>query len=134
MLLRIDPAAPEPLFQQLVNAVKHAVATGRLTRGDRLPSVRDLAHDLVVNPNTVARAYQVLDAEGVTVSRRGAGTFIAEPRAVLRTAEGLRRCRAALDTVLTDAVHLGLDEAQVRRVFEDALATLVFPVTAKEDA
>lgn len=134
MILRIDPANPEPLFQQLVQAVKHAVATGRLAAGDRLPSVRDLAKDLVVNPNTVARAYQVLDAEGVTLSRRGAGTFVAEPRAVLRTEEGRRRYRTALDTVLTDALHLGLTEKEIRRGFEQALARLVFPDGGKEDA
>ena len=67
--LRVDPASGEPLFAQIVAAVKQAVATGRLGAGDRLPSVRELARELVINPNTIAKAYQALDAEGITLYR-----------------------------------------------------------------
>ncbi|MCE9634933.1 MAG: GntR family transcriptional regulator [Planctomycetes bacterium] len=118
---RVDPSSAEPLFAQIVSGVKHAVATGRLAPGDRLPSVRELARELVINPNTIAKAYEALEAEGITLSRHGAGTFIAERRAVLSGDEQRRRIREALTALLTDAVHLGLRESDVRREFDAAL-------------
>lgn len=134
MITRLDPTSPEPLFQQLVNSVKSAVATGRMRPGDKLPSVRELAKDLVVNPNTVARAFQVLDADGVTYSRRGSGTFVAEPRPTLRKDEGVRRTRSSLDALLAEAVHMGLSEDDVRATFESALGEMRFPETGGDAA
>ena len=128
MILSLDPHDPEPLFQQIVAGVKHAVATGALQPGDRIPPVRELARDLTVNPNTIARAYQMLEAEGVTVSRRGAGTFVAAQGPVTPAVERRKRLRAALDPVLADAVHMGFTEDDVRRVFDEALAHFVFRV------
>ena len=124
--LRIDPTRPEPLFQQLVDAVKDGVARGRLSAGDRLPSVRDLAKELVINPNTIAKAYRVLEAEGVTYSRRGAGTFIAERRVVMTGVERLRRFREALEPLLADAANLGLTEEELRHTFDEALRSFRF--------
>ena len=118
---RVDPADSEPLFLQIVNSVKRAVATNRLRAGDRLPSVRELAKELVINPNTIAKAYQVLEAEGVTHSRRGAGTFVAERRVVLKADERRRRFAKALETSLADAVHLGLSPAEIRKIIDVAL-------------
>lgn len=126
MALRVDPSQPEPLFQQLVHAVKHDVATGALRPGDRLPSVRDLSKELVLNPNTVAKAYQALEAEGVTLSRRGAGTFVAERSQVLKGAERKRRFREAVEAALADAVHLGLSAEEVRSAFEAAVKRFRF--------
>jgi len=118
---RVDPGSSEPLFQQIVNRVKQAVATGALMPGDRIPSVRELAKELVINPNTIARAFRDLEAEGVTVSRRGSGTFVAERRVVLTDKERRRRLREALEAALRDAVNLGLTEAEARAIFESAL-------------
>ncbi len=126
LLLRIDPSSPEPLFAQLVAGVKHAVATGRLVPGDRLPSVRDLARELVINPNTIAHAYRALESEGVTVSRQGSGTFVADRRIVVRRDEQKRRLREALDVALADAVHLGLTETDVREEFERSVGRFRF--------
>jgi GntR family transcriptional regulator len=123
---RVDPTDTEPLFLQIVNAVKRGVAVGRLEPGERLPSVRELARELVINPNTIARAYQVLEAEGVTLSRRGAGTFVAERKVVVRSDERRRRFKAALETVLADAVHLGLTAEEVRKAFAAALKRFRF--------
>lgn len=123
---RVDPASAEPLFAQIVASVKQAVATGRLAPGEKLPSVRDLARELVINPNTIAKAYDTLEAQGVTRSRHGAGTFVAETRAVVAADEQRRRLREGLASLLTDAVHLGLAEADVRREFESALERFRF--------
>ncbi|MFI5402373.1 MAG: GntR family transcriptional regulator [Planctomycetota bacterium] len=119
--LRVDPSGGEPVFQQIVDHVKREIATGRLKPEDRLPSVRDLAKELVINPNTIARAYQVLEAEGVTYSRRGTGTFIAERKAVMKGDERRRRFREAIEMALADAFHLGVSEEEARRAFEAAM-------------
>jgi len=123
---KVDPQSSEPLFQQIVNRVKQAVAVGRLKPGDRLPSVRELAKELVINPNTIARAFRELEGEGVTLSRRGSGTFVAERKVVLKAEERRRRLREALEAALRDAVNLGLDEQEVRKVFDAALAKYRF--------
>jgi len=131
-ILRVDPSSPEPLFAQLVAAVKRAVATGRLRAGDKLPSVRELAAELTINPNTIAKAYQALEAEGVTVSRHGSGTFVADRRITVRRPEQKRRLREGLDSVLSDAVHLGLSEDDVREEFDDAMKRVRFRPDAEE--
>jgi len=121
MVIRIDPTSRAPLFQQIVDSVKRDVGTGRLSPGDRLPSVRDLAKGLVINPNTIAKAYQALEAEGVTISRRGSGTFIAERRLRVDEGERHRRLAASLDALLAEASHLGLTEEEVREGFEKGI-------------
>jgi GntR family transcriptional regulator len=132
LVLRVDPASPEPLFAQLVAAVKRAVATGKLRAGDKLPSVRELAAELTINPNTIAKAYQALEAEGVTVSRHGSGTFVADRRITVRRPEQKRRLREGLDALLADAVHLGLSEDDVRAEFDDATKRVRFRPDAEE--
>ncbi len=132
VIWRVDPPDGEPVFAQIVHSVKRAVATGRLKIGDRLPSVRELARELVINPNTIAKAFRALEAEGVTVSRRGAGTFVAERRVVVRADERRRRFRAALESVLADAVHLGLSEPEVRKLFDAALKRFRFDEGKRE--
>ena len=121
MIIRIDPSDSRPLFSQIVTSVKRAVGTGTLQPGDRLPSVRELAKELVINPNTIVHAYQVLEAEGVTVSRRGSGTFVAERKQRLHDEERMRRIEAALDALLSEAAHLGFTEQEIREAFEEAV-------------
>lgn len=122
----VDPTRGEPLFAQLVDAVKKAVATGALRPGDRLPSVRELAEELVVNPNTIAKAFRQLEADGVTVSRAGTGTFVAERRPTLSREERRRRLLEALEGALADAVHWGTTRAEAARAFDDVVARLRF--------
>lgn len=119
--LRVDPSLGDPVFRQIVDHVKREIATGRMKPDDRLPSVRDLAKELVINPNTIARAYQALEAEGVTYSRRGAGTFIAATKPSATAAERRRRFKDAIEAALADAFHLGLSEEEARRGFDAAM-------------
>ena len=125
-IFQVDPSNAEPLFQQIVASVRRSVAKGLLRSGERLPSVRELAKELVINPNTIAKAYQVLETEGVTLSRRGAGTFVAERRVVVKSDERRRRFRTALEETLADAVHLGLKASEVRGAFEAAIKRFRF--------
>ena len=76
MLVSIDPADPRPIYVQIMDEVRRALVVGTLEEGDSLPSVRQLAIDLRINPNTVAQAYRELERDGVVHVKRGQGTFV----------------------------------------------------------
>src|SRR3954451_9223091 len=107
-MFAIDPRDPTPLYAQLERAIRLAIATGRLGAGARLPTVRQLAVDLRVNANTVAKVYGELERAGVLETRRGVGTFVREvgDGAVPRD-ERLRQLAALADRYLADAAALG---------------------------
>jgi GntR family transcriptional regulator len=113
MEFRIDPSARLPIYRQLGNQIREAVARGRLRRGDQLPSVRELSRTLVVNPNTVARVYTELEREGVLHTRQGLGVFVAEPKAELTKRARTERLQELLDRLLTEAVYLGFSAEEV---------------------
>ena len=111
--IRIALGSPTPIYWQIVEQVTRAVADGALKPGDQLPSVRALAERLVINPNTVARAYKDLEREGVVESMRGKGLYIAEKRQVFSEEERQRRFDQALDLFLHEVRVLGLDRERV---------------------
>lgn len=113
MQFRIDPSSRLPIYRQLGNQIREAVARGRLRAGDQLPSVRDLSRTLVVNPNTVARVYTELEREGVLHTRQGLGAFVAEPRADLTKRARKEKLQELLDHFLTEAVYLGFSAEEV---------------------
>ena len=122
MFLRLDPASPEPAFEQIAFGVKSAVAAGALVPGVKLPSVRELAKELVINPNTVARAYAELEAQGVIVRRQGSGCFVSSGACVLSERERDRRLGALLERLVIEAFHLGFSPADVRAALDARLA------------
>ena len=113
MIFTVDTLSRLPIYQQLAQQVREAIARGDLHPGDRLPSVRQLARDLVVNANTIARAFMELEHEGILVSRPGLGIFVAVPRRELAKAARDRRLVELLDHWLTEAVHLGFSAEEV---------------------
>jgi GntR family transcriptional regulator len=113
MEFRIDPTNRLPIYRQLGNQIREAVARGRLRPGEQLPSVRDLSRTLVVNPNTVARVYTELEREGVLHTRQGLGVFVAEPKAELTKRVRKQRLDELLDRFLTEAVYLGFTAEEV---------------------
>lgn len=113
MEFRIDPTSRLPIYRQLGDQVREAVARGRLRPGEQLPSVRDLSRTLVVNPNTVARVYTELEREGVLHTRQGLGVFVAEPKAELTKRARQARLEELLDRLLTEAVYLGFSAEEV---------------------
>ena len=123
-VLRIDPHSSEPVFAQLVFQVKRAVALGELVDGDRLPSVRELARELSINPNTVVRAYDALERDGVIVRRQGAGCFVSGRPTTLNGRERRRRLADLASRLATEAFHLGFEAADVRSQLDDALGRL----------
>jgi GntR family transcriptional regulator len=113
MSFHIDTASRLPIYQQLAQQVRAAIARGELQPDAGLPSVRQLSRELVVNPNTVARAYTELEREGLLVSRPGRGIYVARPRNDLTRAARDRRLTEQLDRWLTEAVHLGYSADEV---------------------
>ena len=118
MILRIDPQSPDPIFEQVAFQVKTAVARGEIEGGDKLPSVRELAKELAINPNTVARAYEALERDGVIVRRQGSGCFVTGETSALRLDERRKRLDQLVQRAVTEAYHLGLDGEDVRAAIE----------------
>ena len=127
MLIRIDPQSAEPIFEQIVFQVKRSVARGHLTSGDRLPSVRELAREVAVNPNTVIRAYETLERDGVILRRHGAGCFVTDRKSDLSREVRRRQLDGLMRKAVTEAFHLGFDAAQIRKALEKGMNGVRFP-------
>jgi len=106
LMLQIVTGDPRPINRQIVDGVRRLIAAGELSVGDALPSVRGLAQQLSVNPNTVAKAYADLTAEGWLESRAGLGVFVAPPRQRLSEAERTRRLDEAVQRFVGDVIGL----------------------------
>jgi GntR family transcriptional regulator len=131
--IQIDPLSSDPISDQVVFQVKAAVARGEARVGDQLPSVRELARELSVNPNTVARCYQVLEADGVIVRRQGRGCFVkGAGGAGLSEIERGRRVELLLERAATEAFHLGASQDELRAALERALAAQARPERSEE--
>jgi GntR family transcriptional regulator len=122
IVFNINTGSPTPIYKQITDQVCLAVAGGRLVVGEQLPSVRALAEDLVVNPNTVARAYADLTREGLIESRAGRGVFIVQKRKIYSRAEGWRRLEPLLDSLIGEAMVLDFTREELRAAFEERLA------------
>jgi GntR family transcriptional regulator len=118
MLFAIDSASHVPIHLQLARQIRGAVARGRLRPGDKVPSVRDLSRQVVVNPNTIARVYGDLEHDGVLVTRAGLGVYIAPRASQLSDAARTERVTRLLDECLTEGVLLGLTREEMRQLYE----------------
>jgi GntR family transcriptional regulator len=133
MEFQCDPTSRVPIYRQLIDQIRQAVARGRLRPGSRLPSVRVMSRELVVNPNTVARAYTELEREGVLITRQGLGVFVAEVQAELSGAARRERLSTALDRFLTEAVHLGFSADDVMSAVAKRIRGFQFVGVASTD-
>ena len=122
MLLRPNPASGVPIYLQLMEQVKHAIATGALRPGEQLPGIRPVAEELVINPNTVAKAYRELEHEGVIELRQGAGAFVSENAPSKKDAEKLRAAQAAVAVTVDKLRARGVADEDIRRLFEAELS------------
>lgn len=121
MFDRIDSRSPTPLYAQIAEAIRVAVAAGELRAGEGLPSVRALATKLRLNPATVVQAYRDLEQEGLVDMRQGAGTFVADVPHATRSRERIAAARRLARELLSDAARLGLSPAEVRDALEREL-------------
>ncbi|MBN1906924.1 MAG: GntR family transcriptional regulator [Deltaproteobacteria bacterium] len=106
MKIHISTKDGVPIFQQIVTQIKHMVASGRLAPGEIVPPIRVLAEQLLINPNTVARAYKELESEGIFISRQGSGTRVAEKGSTLDYAERLQVLTERVESLLVEADQL----------------------------
>lgn len=106
MQIHISTQDGVPVYLQIVNQVKYLVAAGRLPPGEEIPSVRTLAEQLVINPNTVARAYLELERAGVVVKRHGSGTYVSEEGSPLARKERMKILTQRADALLAEARHM----------------------------
>jgi GntR family transcriptional regulator len=126
MNLPVDIHSGQPIFEQIAFAVKDAVARGELVAGAQLPSVRELAQDLSVNPNTVVRAYELLTRDGVVVRRQGAGCFVTGRSSALSGRHRRKQLDELAIRMVTEAFHLGFQADDVREAMEQALGNVRF--------
>jgi GntR family transcriptional regulator len=121
--IRINAESGVPIYMQIVDRIRHLVATGALRPGQQLPTIRQLAVDLRVDPNTVARAYAILDSQGVISTQQGRGTYIAEhPDEARLAAFRAEQLRQMMDHAILDALSLGYRAVEVRAAFLEQLA------------
>ncbi len=113
MQLAIDSSSGTPIYLQIVNQVKYVVAAGRLAPGEELPPIRTLAEQLLINPNTVARAYLELQRAGVVVKRHGAGTFVADHPPSVSKSQRQKVLGERADVLLSEARQLGVSFEEV---------------------
>ena len=119
--MQIDPRNHVPIYLQIADAVRAAVAAGLFRPGESLPSLRAMAVELQVNPNTVQRAYDSLEREGLILSQRGRGLFVTERAAASAQSHAQNGVGRALDEALRAAQAAGLNNQQIRDLFESAL-------------
>jgi GntR family transcriptional regulator len=124
MLFRTSPSSGVPIYLQLMEQVKHAIETGALRPGDQLPGIRPLAEELVINPNTVAKAYRELEHEGVLELRHGAGAFVLGQARARKMTDAIRAGQTIVAAAIDKLHARGVSDEEIRRLFEAELSGL----------
>jgi len=124
MQIRISTNDGVPIYQQIVNQLKYLVAAGRLAAGDEIPPIRVLASQLLVNPNTVARAYLELERSGVVSKRQGAGTYVSAAGSPLARRERVKILSERADALLVEAQQMNIELDEVLKLLRERHETL----------
>lgn len=124
MQIHISTNDGVPIYLQLVNQIKFLIASGRLVAGDELSPIRVLASQLLVNPNTVARAYRELENAGIVEKRRTAGTYVSEQGSPLARKERVKILTERIDTLLAEASHMGVTLDDVQKLVQQRYAAI----------
>jgi GntR family transcriptional regulator len=117
--IQISPGSDKPIYVQIVEQISEAIAKNKLAAGDKLPAVRKLAAELVINPNTVARAYSVLEQAKLITTKTGSGTFVSDPRLYSRDAADINMLAERMDTLITRGLNLGIEAGDLAAMFRD---------------
>lgn len=121
MLFKLTPADGQPLYLQLMQQIRHATENGALRDGDQLPGIRTLAEQLVVSPNTIAKAYSELEHDGLLEVRHGSGAFVSLNRRRKLLADHVSQARQRAGRLIEELRGEGLRDDEIRRVFEAEL-------------
>ena len=127
MQIRIDNASNRPVYRQIIDQIKRDIAMGRLIKDEKLPTVRQLAAQLAINPNTIAKAYRQLESEGIIVTRPGAGAFIANLDSNLSRAVRKRLLSDELERIAVEAFHMQIERETLLELFKNAAEKLNVP-------
>ena len=124
MQIHISPHDGVPIYQQVVNQIKYLVASGRLATGEELPAIRVLAEKLIVNPNTVARAYRELESAGIVEKRRTAGTYVSDQGSPLARRERVKILTGRIDVLLAEARHMDVALEEIVKLVQQRHAAM----------
>ncbi len=124
MQIHISPHDGVPIYQQVVNQIKYLVASGRLAAGEELPAIRVLAEQLLVNPNTVARAYRELETAGIVEKRRTAGTYVSDQGSPLARRERVKILTGRIDALLAEARHMDVALEEIVKLVQQRHAAM----------
>ncbi len=120
--VQITPGSGEPIYSQVAGQISEAIAKGHLKTGDKLPAVRKLAAELVINPNTVARAYTILEQSGLVSTKTGSGTFVSDPKMISRDAADINALAERMDNVIVRGLNLGIEAKDLGEMFKSRMA------------
>jgi len=123
-MMKVDTSSFVPIYEQIKKEFKKEIFQGELRPHDALPSIRDLATELLINPNTVARAYRELDMEGFIYTRKGKGCYVSDDSSQLMDQERREILTQAFDEVIEEAKKYGLEQEEIKKLFEDRLIVL----------
>ena len=129
--IHISPHDGVPIYLQIVNQVKYLVASGRLAAGEELPPIRTLAEQLLVNPNTVARAYRELELAGVVTKRRTTGTYVSDTTSPLARRERLKIVTERIDALLAEARQMNIETEELIDLIHERDELMQTETTAK---
>ena len=127
MQIRIDNASDRPVYQQIIDQVKRDIALGRIIKNEKLPTVRQLAGQIAINPNTIAKAYRQLEQQGIIVTKAGAGAFVANLDSNLSRSVRKKVISEELERVAVDAYHMQIDSQTLLEWFNNAVAKFNLP-------
>jgi len=127
MQIRIDNASDRPVYQQIIDQVKRDIALARLAKEDKLPTVRQLARQIAINPNTISKAYRQLEQEGIIVTKPGAGAFVANLDSNLNRSVRKKLISEELERIAVEAYHMQIDRQTLLELFNNAIEKFNFP-------
>ncbi|OHB75192.1 MAG: hypothetical protein A2Z25_03810 [Planctomycetes bacterium RBG_16_55_9] len=128
MQIRIDNASGRAVYQQIIDQIKRDIALGRLLKDEKLPTVRQLAGQLAINPNTIAKAYRQLEQEGIIVTRPGTGAFVANLDSNLSRSVKKKVVSDELERIVIEAFHMQIDKQTLLEWFNNAAEKFNLPV------
>ena len=126
MQIQIDNSSIRPVYQQIIDQIKRDIALGRLLKGEKLLTVRELAARLVINPNTIAKAYQQLERDGIITTKPGSGAFVAQLDSQLSAAVRQKVIQEQIDRLIVDAIHMQIAKGRLTAWFTESLEQFKF--------
>lgn len=119
--IQILPGSDKPIYAQIVEQVATAIAKGQIAIGDKLPAVRKLAAELVINPNTVANAYRILERMGLVVTKTGSGTYVSDIKQRSKDASQINILSERMDNLIAQGLNLGIKKEDLIDMFKQRL-------------